>query len=119
MTLVAVGCVGTWVWAGSHFTTRAADELRTGEWTAALGDARRAVTLQPWSAEAWRLRGEAERSEGRPDQAVESFRHGIRLDSNDVELWRALERVATGNELRLARSRIVQLDPRADPARVP
>ncbi|WP_411278278.1 O-antigen ligase family protein [Gaiella sp.] len=113
VTLVAVGCVGAWLWAGGHFATRAADELRAAEWTAALSDARRAVTLQPWSADAWRLRGEAERSNGRPDQGIESFRRGIRLDSSDVELWRALERVATGNELRLARSRIAQLDPRA------
>ena len=116
VTLVAVGCVGAWLWAGGHFATRAADELRAADWTAALRDARRAVTLQPWSAEAWRLRGEAERSDGRPDQAVESFRHGIRRDGNDVELWRALERVATGDELRLARSRIIQLDPRSDGA---
>jgi O-antigen ligase len=119
VTLVAVGCVGALLWAGGHFTTRAAAELRAADWTAALRDARRAVTLQPWSAAAWRLRGEAELSEGRPDQAVESFRRGLRLDGNDVELWRALARVATGNELRLARSKIAQLDPRAGTARTP
>ena len=112
VTLVAVGCVGAWLWAGGHFTTRAAAELRTADWPAALRDAQRTATLQPWSANAWRLRGEAERNNDRPDRALQSFRRGLHLDSNDVELWRALARVATGNELHQARSRIAQLDPR-------
>ncbi len=113
LLLAAVACVGSWVWAGGHFTTRAADELRAADWSAAVSDARRAAALQPWSADAWRLRGEAERSEGRTGDALESFRRGLDLDHNDVELWRALARVATGDELRLAHARIARLDPRA------
>lgn len=110
--LVALICLGAVTWAGGTFTSRAADHLRSARWAAALNDAGRAHRLAPWSSEPWRLRGEAQLALGRRDEALASFRKALERDPDDVVLWRALERVVSGAELRLARERVAQLDPR-------
>ncbi len=107
--LVAVGAVA---WAGGHFTTAAAEDLRAARWGRALTDANRARRFAPWSSEASYLRGEALRAVGREAAARESFRRGLELDPGDAVLWRALARVSSGAELRQARERLAQLDPR-------
>ncbi len=109
--LVAAGAVA---WAGGHFTTASADDLRAGRWERALRDANRARIFAPWSAEISYLRGEAFRAGGRADLARETFRRGVERDPGDPVLWRALTRVSSGAELRLALARLKQLDPRGD-----
>lgn len=110
--LLALAVLGTVIWAGGVFTSRAAEHLRSAQWESALSDAGRAHRLAPWSSEPWRLRGEAQLAEGHRDEALASFRRGLELDRNDVVLWRVLSAVATGAELRRARERVAQLDPR-------
>jgi O-antigen ligase len=106
IALLAVGGLG-----GNTFTARAEDRLRAGDWNAAEREARRAARLAPWAAEPWRLRGEAQLAGGDREAAARSFRAGLDRDEGDVELWRALARAASGEELRRARERAAQLDP--------
>ncbi len=106
--LIAVGAVA---WAGGHFTSGAAEHLRAARWEEALRAANRTRSVEPWSAEAWYLRGEALRAQGREALARASFLRGLELDRNDPVLWRALSRVSSGAELRRAQERLAQLDP--------
>lgn len=108
-----LACAGALVWAQGYFIGQGASHLRAGAWAAALQDARRARWVAPWSAESWRIRGEAERAQGRLAAARRSFRRGVALDENDVELWRALSRVTLGVELRRVRERVEKLDPQS------
>ncbi len=109
--LVVVIVLGGVVWTGGYFTSRAEDNLRSANWEAALTDANRARRVEPWSPEPWRLRGEAQRALGRPEQALVSFRRGLELDDTDATLWRLLAAVSSGAERRLALQRVTQLDP--------
>ncbi len=97
--------------AGNTLTERAARALREGDAAAAVGEARSAARLLPWSGEPWRLRGESERILGRPDDAAASLREGIERDPGDVELWRALARATGGADRRQALARAKSLDP--------
>lgn len=110
-TIAAAGAV---VWAGGFYGTAAQESLRSADWTAAERDAIRAHWLQPWASEPWRLRGQAELAQGRKVEAAASFRRGLRLDPGDAELWRLLAGVSSGAELRHARDRVAQLDPRRE-----
>ena len=107
--LIAVGAVA---WAGGHFTSSAAEHLRAARWDEALRDANRARSVAPWSAEAYYFRGEALLAQGRLSLARASFLRGLELDRNDPTLWRALVRSSSGAELRWAKERLAQLDPR-------
>ena len=109
--LAAVGVAALGGLAGNVFTARAGDRLRAGDWTAAASAARRASDLAPWAAEPWRLRGEADLARGDRTGAAASLRRGLERDAGDVELWRALARATSGEELRRARERATQLDP--------
>ena len=108
-SLVAVGLVAS---AGGHFTSAAADDLRAARWKEALSEANRARRVAPWSAEASYLRGQALLAQGQEALARASFVRGLELDHNDPVLWRALARISSGVELREARERLTQLDPR-------
>jgi O-antigen ligase len=106
--LIALGATAL---AGGHFISGAAEHLRASRWEDALRDANGARSVAPWSAEAWYLRGEALRSEGKEALARASFLRGLELDHSDPVLWRALSRVSSGAELRRAQERLAQLDP--------
>jgi len=109
--LAAVGLLAAAGLAGNVATQRAADRLHAVDAAGGEHEARRATRLAPWAAEPWRLLGEAQRLAGDRQAAAASFRQGIDRDPGDVELWRALARVARGEELRRAVARAAQLDP--------
>ncbi len=106
-----VGAAAAALLAGNVLTDRAERALRSGDPATGLLDARRAARVAPWAAEPWRLRGEAERGLGRPADAARSFRRGIDRDAGDVELWRALARVSSGQVRARALRRAAELDP--------
>jgi predicted Zn-dependent protease len=97
--------------AGNAFVSAAADALREGDAARAEDRAATATRLAPWSAEAWRLRGEAQRELGDPAAAAASFREGLERDAGEVELWLALARVESGEGRRRALERARRLNP--------
>jgi O-antigen ligase len=97
--------------AGNVATSAAERALRAGEWSRAEQLAATATRLSFWAAEPWRLRGEAERAQGKPAAARTSFRHAVANDQGNPELWLALARVTQGAEHRSALGRARQLNP--------
>jgi O-antigen ligase len=87
------------------------EALREGRAEAAERLAGRAGALLRWSGEPWRLEGEARIFLGRQDEARASFRRALERDDSDPELWRALARVAEGEERRRALEHAALLDP--------
>jgi O-antigen ligase len=75
--------------------------------------ARRAARLQPWSAEPWRARGEAQLARGEVGRARASFLEGIERDDGDWELWLDLALASEGAERERALARAADLNPRA------
>ena len=74
--------------------------------------ARRAARLQPWSAEPWRVLGEAQLERGELEAARASFREGLSRDDGDWELWIDLALSSEGSARRDAFARAVRLNPR-------
>jgi tetratricopeptide (TPR) repeat protein len=97
--------------AGNSFVSGAAGALRGGDYARAEERAATATRLAPWSSEAWRLRGEAQRALGDSAAAAASFREGLERDAGDVELWLALARVEEGEGRRRALERVRRLNP--------
>jgi O-antigen ligase len=109
--VVAVGLVGIALLPGNLSLELAREALRSGDPAEGESRASRAARLAPWSAEAWRLRGEAQRELGDPAAAADSFREGLERDAGDVELWLALARVEEGEGRRRALERARRLNP--------
>jgi hypothetical protein len=86
-------------------------ELALGE-TGSERSARRAARLQPWSAEPWRVLGEAQLERGELEAARASFREGLSRDDGDWELWIDLALASDGDARRAAFDRAVRLNPR-------
>ena len=79
----------------------------------AKADARRAIHWMPWSGEPWRLRGEVANDEGDVRVARESFRHGLRLDPHNWNLWVDLALTTNGHERVDSILRAARLNPHA------
>jgi O-antigen ligase len=109
--LAAAGIASAAGLAGNTFVSGAAGALRAGDFARAEERAATATRLAPWSAEAWRLRGEAQRALGDRVGAASSFREGLERDEGDVELWLALARVEEGEGRRRALERARRLNP--------
>jgi O-antigen ligase len=109
--LAAVALLAAAGLPGNSFVSASARALRSGDPAAAERRAETASRLAPWSAEARRLRGEAQRALGDPVAAAASFREGLELDAGDVELWLALARVESGEGRRRALERARRLNP--------
>nr|MBA2360278.1 O-antigen ligase family protein [Actinomycetota bacterium] len=73
--------------------------------------ARTARRLQPWSAEPWRLLGEAELARGSDSAARRSFSEGLERDERNWELWLDLGLATDGDEQRRAWARSASLNP--------
>jgi len=109
--LMAVALLAAAGLPGNSFVSASTQALRAGDPATAERRAATASRLAPWSAEARRLRGEAQRALGDPRAAATSFREGIDLDARDVELWLALARVEEGEGRRRALDRARRLNP--------
>ncbi len=81
------------------------------DYAASAKRASTAMRLQPWSAEPWRLRGEAELALGADAAARTSFLGGLELDADHWELWLDLGLADTGSARRTAWSRAKSLNP--------
>jgi O-antigen ligase len=77
----------------------------------AARDARWAERLVPWSADPWRLHGEALLSEGRVDGARRDFQRALRKDPADWDSWVDLALVTHGTARNEAVGRAALLNP--------
>jgi O-antigen ligase len=77
----------------------------------AARDARWAKRLVPWSADPWRLHGEALLSEGRVDGARRDFQRALQKDPADWDSWVDLALVTRGTARNEAVKRAALLNP--------
>jgi O-antigen ligase len=99
--------------AGNLALDRSEDALAAADSTTAEREARRAARWAPWSAEPWRLLGEAQLAEGDLVSARSSFRKGLAKDGGNWELWLDLALASDGGERRRALRRAETLNPQA------
>jgi hypothetical protein len=81
------------------------------DFSASADRARTARRLQPWSAEPWRLLGEADLALGADAAARRSFRRGLERDPRNWELWLDLGLASGGTERQIAWKQAESLNP--------
>ena len=89
---------------------RAATRDDQGE---AVADARSARRWLPWSAEPWRLLGEAQLADGDLQAAARSFREAIARDGSDWSSWLDLGLATSGRERAHALAEAARLNPQS------
>jgi O-antigen ligase len=112
LAVAAVSLVGL---AGSWASARGSDAAAEGRWADAERAAARAKRWAPWSADGWRLLGEARRGQGRIAEARRELLLAIEKDPGDPELWLALARVSNGSVRAEALSEAIERDPLGGP----
>jgi O-Antigen ligase/Tetratricopeptide repeat len=110
VVLIGVAFVGL---VGNLAASASANAARDGNWSAAASHARRASDWAPWSAEPWRLLGEAQLGTGNLAAAQRSFRTAIAKDPGDWNLYFDLARATTGRARRAALAAAARLNPRS------
>jgi hypothetical protein len=91
-------------WAGASKLAEARDALRSGEASRAVAAAHDALRFAPYSADAWAVIGDAERS-------ADAYHRALALDPSDWSLWLRLARVTSGEPRRLALREAARLNP--------
>ena len=91
-------------YAGTSRLDAAQAALRRGDAGGAAASARSALVFAPYSADAWGVIGDAERS-------AAAYRRALALDPNDWSLWRRLAVVTDGRPRRRAESEATRLNP--------
>jgi O-antigen ligase len=109
--LVAVAAGAAFALVGNKALADARTAARESRWDAAESRARRAVTLQPWSAEPWQALGEAQLQAGDLPAARQSFRNGIATSSRDWQLWLDLALASDGKARAAAAQQALALNP--------
>lgn len=97
--------------AGSVAQARSSDAARAGDWAKSEGQARRAATWAPWSAEPWKRLGEAQLAQGELAAARQSFRTAIDRDRQDWSAWFDLAVASDGTEAHRALAEALRLNP--------
>lgn len=106
---LAVLALGGFV--GNRAEASAAGALDAARLRTAADEARQARSWEPWSAEPWRLLGEAQLQAGAVAEARTSFRRGLAKDGASWELWLDLALVTGGRERRDALAHATALNP--------
>ena len=98
-------------YAGNRVLAEAQAAADRSDYSASADRADTARRLLPWSAEPWRLRGEAELAVGADDAARRSFQQGVELDPHNWELWLDLGLAEAGLAQEAAWARAESLNP--------
>lgn len=113
--LAAIALVAVLALVGLRGNAAAAASQRaasTQHWVAAEGDARTAVSWEPWSADARVELGLALLGEGRTADARAAFQAAIARDSRSWQAWLDLARASSGPARQRALAHARLLDPR-------
>jgi hypothetical protein len=108
---VLLGLLSLGALAGNAALAGASAALDRDDPGRAARDSRWAKRLVPWSAEPWRLHGEAVLSQGDVDGARRDFETAVRKDRADWDSWADLVLVTHGMTRRKAVERAGHLDP--------
>jgi hypothetical protein len=114
---VAIGAVAllllvsVWTAIGRMELGRISSDARAGRWVAAEHEARRASTLEPWSAEAWGRLGSLAASGGDRSLAQTAYQRAVARDGANWELWLGLAQVSSGAVARRALAHAHALNP--------
>jgi O-Antigen ligase len=103
--------VAVFAYAGNRVLAEALVAADRGDFSTSADRARTAHRLQPWSAEPWRLLGEAELARGADAAARRSFRSGLERDPRSWELWLDLGLATEGAEKQVSWARAASLNP--------
>jgi len=106
LALLALGAL-----AGNAALGAASAALDADNPARAARDARWAKRLVPWSADPWRLHGEAQLSEGNVEGARHDFKTALRKDPSDWDSWVDLSLVTSGTERNEAGRNAARLNP--------
>ena len=112
---VAVLALGGLV--GNLSLNASAKAARSGNWSHAASDARRARFFAPWSAQPWDALGKAQLGLGKRAQALASFRTAVAKDPRNWELWVDVGRAARGQARFQAFAQALALNPRDETIR--
>jgi O-Antigen ligase len=82
------------------------------QWSKAVGHARRAEALLPWSFEPHVVLGDAAAGRGDRARALAEYRRAVEIDPHNWVAWLRLGQVARGTERRAAYVRVRELNPR-------
>jgi len=107
----ALAVVAVAGFVGNRAETSAADALDASRLGTAQDDARQARRWEPWSAEPWRLLGEAQLQAGSVAQARASFLRGLEKDDGSWELWFDLALTERGERRHQALTHVARLNP--------
>ncbi len=110
VVLAGVAFIGL---VGNLAASESAKAARSGNWAAAAARARRAIDWAPWSADPWKLLGEAQLGVGNTRAAERSFRKAIAKNPGDWNLYLELARATTGRVQLAALADAARLNPRS------
>lgn len=103
--------VSVWVAIGRMELARISSDARAARWVAAEHEARRAATLEPWSAEAWGRLGSVAAAGGNTSLARIAYERAVARDGGNFALWSGLASVSSGAIERHALARAHALNP--------
>jgi Flp pilus assembly protein TadD len=97
--------------AGNRALASAGNATRADHLAAAESHARRASSLQPWSAAPWQTLGEAQLQQAKLAAARASFRRGLAKNPHDWRLWLDLALASRGKARTAAARQALALNP--------
>jgi Flp pilus assembly protein TadD len=98
-------------YVGNRAVAAASDAADRFDYRAAEVDARTVRRWAFWSADGWRLLGEAQAAEGNVDAARRTLQRGLERDDRDWELWLDLALASEGSARRHALHEAARLNP--------
>lgn len=112
-SLALVGAFSAYTLAADRALARASSAVLADRLDAAVTSARRASSLEPWAAEPWQVRAQAELQRGNLAAARASLRRALARTPGDWRLWLDLALASKGAERRAAVRQAVRLNPRS------
>ncbi|HZR94849.1 MAG TPA: O-antigen ligase family protein [Gaiellaceae bacterium] len=109
----AVGVLAFFMVLGNVPLTKATNAADTNRWADSAREARKAIRWLPWSAEPWRLLGEAELAQGRRAPARAALEKGLAKEPKSWQLWFDLAAASRGREAKAALAQASRLNPKS------